>query len=130
MDNSRRDFLKLSATAAAIGALLPNTPASAQSVAGAPAAPPAVPTATSGALRLVTFAPDITATPRVGIVKANGHVVDLTSAKGSLSFDPTSMVSLIAAGPSALDEVRKIAAEAPDSGPAVSSVRLLPPVPN
>ncbi|HEV7874632.1 MAG TPA: fumarylacetoacetate hydrolase family protein [Enterovirga sp.] len=132
MANSRREILTLAATAAAAGLAASNTAAQApQGLAS---------TATSGAgaavrsgtgLRLVTFATGPSDHPRVGAVKPDGKVIDIQAAAkgGKLAFDPTSMVSLIAAGRPALDEVRRIADAATD-GPMVDSVRLYAPIPN
>ncbi|HEY0572326.1 MAG TPA: fumarylacetoacetate hydrolase family protein [Enterovirga sp.] len=132
MANSRREILTLAATAAAAGLAASNTAAQApQGLAS---------TATSGAgaavrsgtgLRLVTFATGPSDHPRVGAVKPDGKVIDIQAAAkgGKLAFDPTSMVSLIAAGRPALDEVRRIADAATD-GPMVDSVRLFAPIPN
>jgi 2-keto-4-pentenoate hydratase/2-oxohepta-3-ene-1,7-dioic acid hydratase in catechol pathway len=132
MANSRREILTLAATAAAAGLAASNTAAQApQGLAS---------TATSGAgaavrsgtgLRLVTFATGPSDNPRVGAVKPDGKVIDIQAAAkgGKLAFDPTSMVSLIAAGRPALDEVRRIADAATD-GPMVDSVRLYAPIPN
>ena len=132
MANSRREVLTLAATAAAAGLAASNTAAQApQGLAS---------TATSGAgaavrsgtgLRLVTFATGPSDHPRVGAVKPDGKVIDIQAAAkgGKLAFDPTSMVSLIAAGRPALDEVRRIADAATD-GPMVDSVRLFAPIPN
>ncbi len=138
MDSSRRDFLKLG-TGAAAGALLTGShataPAQAQAPNAAAASAAAVPQGTAAtALRLVTFAPDAAAPARVGAVTAAGRVVDLAAAakaRGTaLPFDPTSMVSLIAAGPPALEQVRKlVAAASPEDGSAVTAVRLLAPIP-
>lgn len=92
---------------------------------------PAVPKLGRAHLRLVTFQPAGSDTPRVGIVRENGRIVDLTTdAKAAtLSFDPTSMLSLIAAGEDALTQVRAVAEVAPD-GPTLDEVRLLAPLPN
>jgi 2-keto-4-pentenoate hydratase/2-oxohepta-3-ene-1,7-dioic acid hydratase in catechol pathway len=132
MANSRREILTLAATVAAAGLAASNTAAQApQGLAS---------TATSGAgaavrsgtgLRLVTFATGPSDHPRVGAVKPDGKVIDIQAAAkgGKLAFDPTSMVSLIAAGRPALDEVRRIADAATD-GPMVDSVRLYAPIPN
>lgn len=81
-------------------------------------------------LRLVTFQPTASDAPRVGVVKANGRIVDLTVAArtGSFSFDPTSMLSLIAAGDEALSEVQLAVGTAVD-GPHVDDVQLLAPIP-
>jgi 2-keto-4-pentenoate hydratase/2-oxohepta-3-ene-1,7-dioic acid hydratase in catechol pathway len=129
MENTRRDFLRLGAGAAALGSLVAASgKAAAQSAAaGAPIANTA-----AGRLRLVTFTPGGTAPPRVGFVSAAGRVIDIgkvAEARGlKLAFDPTSMVSLIAAGPAALDQVRQFAGV--DEGAALDEVRLLAPIPN
>src|SRR4051812_46946312 len=135
MDNTRRDFLKLGRAmavgAATAGALLPTGERALAADAAAPAVP--VPQSTAGALRLVTFVPDGGGPPRVGAVTAAGAVVDLGAAAAAQGirpgFDPAQMLSLIAAGPSGLETVRRLVAAAPAGGPPVSAVRLLPPIP-
>lgn len=131
MENTRRDFIKLGAAVAAAGALLPEAGAQAATVSVGAAGP--VPNSAAGKLRLVTFAPDAKALPRIGVVKASGRVVDigaLAKKRGThLAFDPAQMISLVASGERGLQEVRKLVAEAPDGGPAVSEVRLLSPIP-
>lgn len=126
MSNSRREILQLGASiAAAAGAAMQAAPtlAAGASGSGSVAIPP------GDALRLVTFTPIPTAPPRVGVVRNDGRVVDLSLAPNAgKSFDPTSMTSLIAAGPSVLEEVRLAAAGG--DGPQVSAVQLLAPVPN
>ncbi len=127
MDNSRRDFIKLGAAAAAVGALLPQGGAAA-----APSLGP-IPTSAADKLRLVTFAPEAKAAPRIGVVKASGRVVDIGAAAKKrgmrLVFDPSRMVSLIAGNDRALKQVVELAA-AVDDGPALDSVKLLPPIPH
>jgi 2-keto-4-pentenoate hydratase/2-oxohepta-3-ene-1,7-dioic acid hydratase in catechol pathway len=127
MDNSRRDFIKLGAAVAAVGAALPAEQAQATT------APGPVPNTAAGKLRLVTFAPDARAAPRVGVVTASGKVVDLGAAARKhgvrLSFDAAHMAMLIAGGERALQEVRKLAAASGDEGAPLGSVRLLPPIP-
>ena len=124
MDESRRDFLK----GAALGVLLP-------AVAAGPAAatPGPIPNAAAGSLRLVTFAPGPDAPPRIGAVNPAGRIVDIGKAAARqgvrLCFDPTQMVSLIAAGAPALAEARRVVAKADSSGPAIDQVRLLAPIP-
>jgi 2-keto-4-pentenoate hydratase/2-oxohepta-3-ene-1,7-dioic acid hydratase in catechol pathway len=126
MDNSRRDFLKLGATAAAIGALLPSAKAEA-------AAAMAVPNLGAGKLRLVTFAPEPKAAPRIGAVNKAGQVVDLAATAKKrglrLGFDPSRMVSLIAANHRALAQAMELA-EAGEGNAPLEAVRLLPPIPN
>ncbi|MGO8917559.1 MAG: fumarylacetoacetate hydrolase family protein [Stellaceae bacterium] len=127
MDSSRRDFIRLGAVAAAVGAALPHSEAQATAM--------TVPVKNSaaGKLRLVTFAPDTHAAPRTGMVTSSGKVIDLGQAAKKhgmrLSFDPAQMLLLIAGGERALQEVRKLAAEAGEDGPALADVRLLPPIP-
>ncbi|MFC6789083.1 fumarylacetoacetate hydrolase family protein [Methylobacterium komagatae] len=122
--STRRDFLHLTAAATALGAL----PAAAQ----APAAEPGTPIPPQGdakgsqTLRLVTFAPDKAGTPRLGAVRADGRVIDLSKA-GLPGVDATGMVSLIAAGPKALEAARRAAASG--DGPQVETVHLLAPIP-
>ncbi|WP_336492386.1 fumarylacetoacetate hydrolase family protein [Methylobacterium nigriterrae] len=120
--STRRDFLHLTAAATAVGVLA--GPAAAEAPASGPGRP--IPPNGGDALRLVTFMPDPGSTPRVGVVRTDGRVVDLTSAAVS-GFDPTRMVSLIEAGPIALDAVRRAAAAG--DGPQVETVRLLAPIP-
>ncbi|MCJ2041047.1 fumarylacetoacetate hydrolase family protein [Methylobacterium sp. E-041] len=120
--STRRDFLHLTAAATAVGALVGS--ASAQAPASGPGHP--IPPPSGEALRLVTFAPDAGSTPRLGVVRSDGRVVDLTQV-GVPGVDPAQMVSLITAGPAALDAVRRAAAAG--DGPQVETVRLLAPIP-
>jgi len=120
--STRRDFLHLTAAATAVGALA--GPAAAQAPASGPGRP--IPPTGGDMLRLVTFVPESGSPPRVGAVRADGRVVDLT-AVAVPGFDPTRMVSLIEAGPKALDAVRRAAAAG--DGPQVETVRLLAPIP-
>jgi 2-keto-4-pentenoate hydratase/2-oxohepta-3-ene-1,7-dioic acid hydratase in catechol pathway len=127
--SSRRDILKLGATVAATGALVGAQPAAAQTAApssGRPVAPKSGPTQ----LRLVTFAPTVSEPRRIGVVRADGRVVDIAAASGAstLPFDPTDMVSLIEAGSGALESVARIAAAA-QGGPMVEAVHLFAPIP-
>jgi 2-keto-4-pentenoate hydratase/2-oxohepta-3-ene-1,7-dioic acid hydratase in catechol pathway len=132
MANSRREILTLAATAAAAGLAASNTAAQApQGLASAASSGAGAAVRSGTGLRLVTFATGASDSPRVGAVKPDGKVIDVQAAAkgGKLPFDPTSMVSLIAAGRPALDEVRRIAEGASD-GPMVDSVRLFAPIPN
>ncbi len=120
MDESRRQFITIGATVA-MGALLPKAAG-----AGGP-----IPNAAAGALRLVSYSYQ-GGTPRVGAVKTSGRVVDLgaaAKARGmALSFDPVSMVSLIAAGDFAVAQARQLMQEGPEDGPLVADVRLFAPI--
>ena len=64
-------------------------------------------------LRLFSYA-DKSGTPRLGFIRPGGHAADVADAAhkaGHLfSFDGTSMLALIEAGPRGLDELRKVAA--------------------
>src|ERR1700719_1663919 len=115
MDNSRRDFIKLGAAAAAAGA-----GALAPRQADAATAIRPITNSAADKLRLVTFAPDAKSAPRIGVVKASGRVVDIAAAAKKqglrLAFDPSRMVSLIAANDRALKQVIELAA-ASDDGP-------------
>ncbi|TXN76187.1 fumarylacetoacetate hydrolase family protein [Methylobacterium sp. WL18] len=120
--STRRDFLNLTVAATAVGALASS--ASAQAPAAGPGRP--IPPAGGDALRLVTFAPDGSSAPKLGVVRSDGRVIDLSRASVP-GFDPARMVSLIEAGPAALDAVRRAAAAG--DGPQVETVRLLAPIP-
>lgn len=120
--STRRDFLNLSAAVTAAGALA--RPALAQAPASGPGHP--IPPSGGDALRLVTFMPEAGSAPRLGAVRPDGRVMDL-SRLALPGFDPARMVSLIEAGPAALDAVRHAAASG--DGPQVETVRLLAPIP-
>ncbi|MBI3446056.1 MAG: fumarylacetoacetate hydrolase family protein [Magnetospirillum sp.] len=121
MDEARRQFLTIGAGLAA-GALL----------SGSAGAAGPIPNSAAGSLRLITYSSGGRA-PRVGVVRPSGRVVDLgaaAKARGmALSFDPASMVSLIAAGEFAVAQARQLMLEASDDGPNMADVRLLAPIP-
>lgn len=121
--STRRDFLSLTAAATAVGTLA--GPVSARAEESGPGRP--IRPTGGDALRLVTFLPTAGATPRVGVVRTDGRVVDLTGVRVQ-GFDPASMISLIEAGPPALEAVRRAAAAG--DGPQVETVRLLAPIPS
>ena len=83
-------------------------------------------------LRLVTYA-DEHGDPCLGLVRADGHVVDVAhaahQAKTALGFDGKSMLALIEAGPQVLAKVREFAAADVQTGLKIENVRLLPPIP-
>ena len=124
MDNARRNFIKLG-TGAAVGSLVAS-PVVAKTEIQLPAS-----TDGQAALRLVTFSPHPGMAPRVGVVTGKGMVVDVGAAAQAhnitLSFDPSSMVSLIAAGPQALAQVQHCAAD--ESTLSVNDVQLCAPIP-
>ncbi|MBL8541738.1 MAG: fumarylacetoacetate hydrolase family protein [Betaproteobacteria bacterium] len=84
-------------------------------------------------MRLVTFAADASSALRVGLIAADGAIVDIgaTAARAgmTLPFDAGDMVSLIAAGESARDALRHLAAAASAVCLPESAVRLLAPIP-
>ncbi len=129
MSNSRRDFLGFGSAAAVV--TLAAGVSQAAPGAGMPIAPGAL--AAHGALRLVTYAPPDGGAPRLGAVRPSGHVVDLGATarreRVKLDFDPASMLSLIAAGPPALAQARKLAGDGHDDGPLVAALHLLAPIP-
>jgi 2-keto-4-pentenoate hydratase/2-oxohepta-3-ene-1,7-dioic acid hydratase in catechol pathway len=116
MTKTRRDFLALGAasTLAAVSETL--SPAVAAETNGQPVGVP-----DDKRVRLVTYVVSPGAPPRVGLVKANGRIVDLPGV--------ASMVAFIEAGPQGLAKAKELATSAPDTGPLVSAVTLLPPIP-
>ena len=83
-------------------------------------------------LRLLTYA-DAHGHPRLGLVRPDGHVVDVADAahqtKTALGFDGKSMLALIESGPQGLADVRELAAADVHTGLRLEDVRLLPPIP-
>jgi 2-keto-4-pentenoate hydratase/2-oxohepta-3-ene-1,7-dioic acid hydratase in catechol pathway len=83
-------------------------------------------------LRLLTYA-DEHGHPRLGLVRPDGHVVDVADAahrtKTALGFDSKSMLALIEASPQGLVEVCELAAADVHTGLKLEDVRLLPPIP-
>ncbi len=120
MEKSRRDFLTLGATTALAAMTSEVSAQETKTSAGSALAVPA-----DQRLRLVTYSVRADGPPMIGVVKANGRIVDITGAAGGAK----SMVALIEAGPAALAEVRKLVAAAKDDGPLVSTVKLLAPIP-
>lgn len=120
--STRRDFLNLTAAAAAVGTLA--VPSRARASSAGPGHP--IPPTGGDMLRLVTFVPEAGKDPRLGAVRGDGRVVDL-SGTALPGGGPAQMVSLIEAGPKALDAVRRAAAAG--AGPQVETVRLLAPIP-
>lgn len=92
-----------------------------------------VPDAFPGSLRLATYSLKPGGPRKVGAVLPNGRIVDIKAAARKLgvrlSFDAGQMLSLITAGPAALEQVRDIVARAPSQGPALDKVTLLAPIP-
>lgn len=131
MENARRQFIKLGATVAAGAALSSNALAATDAKAANPI--PGEISPIKG-LRLVSFSPDGKAPVRIGAVQPNGQVVDLKAEAAKqgkkLSFDPSLMLSLIAAGGKGLNEVSALVAKAGKGGAQVQNVRLSSPIPS
>lgn len=83
-------------------------------------------------MRLLTFVRGSDPMQRVGVLRDRDSVVDLweyaRQASRTLPFDPSDMVSLIAAGAAALEQVAAIARTDAPVWP-VSAVRILAPIP-
>ena len=82
-------------------------------------------------LRLLTFERKDQPGARVGLAIAGDKVIDLVVAKkagAALGFDPTDMISLIAAGAPALAQLRAAAAK-PGETLALADLRLHSPIP-
>jgi 2-keto-4-pentenoate hydratase/2-oxohepta-3-ene-1,7-dioic acid hydratase in catechol pathway len=84
-------------------------------------------------MRFVTYSRTADPKPRVGVLTDGSRVLDLAeAAKASgrpLPFDPSDMVSLIAAGKEGLEAVRRLAAGGAGGAVALDAVRLHAPVP-
>ena len=84
-------------------------------------------------MRLVTFAADALSAARVGLIAADGDIVDIGASASragmTLPFDATDMVSLIAAGETARDVVLRLSAMSSAVRLPETGVRLLAPIP-
>lgn len=127
MDNSRRRLLKLGAGFALSSAVTAQAGATPAAI-----TVPVQPGPGGNALRLVTFSQGASRPPRLGAVTAQGMVVDIGATAEAmnmkLAFDPTSMMSLIAAGPDAIAQARRCAASGLPHTP-LDRVKLLAPIP-
>lgn len=113
VETSRRAFMLATAGAAVAAGVTPGQAAG------------------EGDLRLLTFERKDQPGARVGLVLPGDKVVDLVAARqrgAALAFDPTDMISLIAAGAPALAQARAVAA-APGETLALSDLRLRSPIP-
>ena len=83
-------------------------------------------------LRLFSYA-DESCTPRLGFIRPGGQAADAAIAAREaghlLSFDGTSMLALIEAGPRGLAELRKVAAAETSASLKLEDLKLLPPIP-
>ena len=138
MDQSRRDWLKLSA--GAVGGALIGVHHQAQAEDGKSGSNEQVkalpPLASQVGMRLATCSFGAGSAPRIAVVLGDGRVVDVGAEskrqKLTLAFSPDSMLTLIASGDLGLAQVRAIADKAA-AGKAVlatvSQVSLLSPIP-
>ena len=129
MDTNRRDVLKLGTSAAIGGLLMPTVSAAAD------ANQPIVvePLTGKAGFRIANYLPKMGASSRLGLVTNDGQVVDIPAEaarqKISLSFDPTSMISLAAAGNKGLVELATIFKNRGSQAFNVNQVILLSPIP-
>ena len=83
-------------------------------------------------LRLLSYA-DESGAPRLAFARTDGHIVDVAKAAQqagvALSFDGTSMLSLIQAGPQGLAQIRELVRKNPETNLRLDAVRVLPPLP-
>jgi 2-keto-4-pentenoate hydratase/2-oxohepta-3-ene-1,7-dioic acid hydratase in catechol pathway len=126
MNNARRAFLKLGA-GAAFGPMVLNSARAASS----PIVVPAQSGPGGDALRLATYSPATGQAQRVGAVMEERTIVDLADAAKEiglkLSFDPSDMLALIAAGADGIVQARNCAFFGPTK--SLDSVRLMAPIP-
>ncbi|HEY9446847.1 MAG TPA: fumarylacetoacetate hydrolase family protein [Burkholderiales bacterium] len=78
-------------------------------------------------MRLVSYRTDADGAARIGVVRNGKEVVDIAGAANG-AFDTADMISLIAAGPAALERVRAAATESTKALP-LERVKLLAPIP-
>ena len=128
MDINRRDALKLGATTAISGMLMPN-------MAGASERAPIVvePLTGKAGFRVANYLPKMGASSRLGLVTNDGLVVDIPAEaarqKLTLSFDPTSMIALAASGNRGLLDLAALFKNRSKSSVNVNQVVLLSPIP-
>ncbi|RXZ38266.1 FAA hydrolase family protein [Oxalobacteraceae bacterium CAVE-383] len=138
MDNNRRNLLKASASAA-VGGILLGTQAisSAQDAAVNGANIKSVPPLSGKTgIRIATVLLSKGGKETVVVVLDDGRLVDVKAAahhqKVKLSFDPSSVLALIASGDAGLAQVTKIAAQAAKqkSLPVLADAQFLSPIPH
>jgi len=129
VDTNRRDALKLGASAAMSGMFISN-------VMAAPGDQPKIvvePITGRAGLRIANYLPKMGASSRLGLVTNEGFIVDIPAEaarqKMQLSFDPTSMISLTAAGNRGLVELATIFKNRSTNLANVNQVILLSPIP-
>ena len=128
MDINRRDALKLGATTAIGGMLMPNMASASERM-------PIVvePLTGKAGFRVANYLPKMGASSRLGLVTNDGLVVDIPAEaarqKLTLSFDPTSMISLAASGNRGLLDLAALFKGRSNSSLNVNQVVLLSPIP-
>ena len=128
MDINRRDALKIGATTAIGGMLMPG-------MASASDRAPIVvePLTGKAGFRVANYLPKMGANSRLGLVTNDGLVVDISAEaarqKLELSFDPTSMISLAASGNRGLLDLATLFKNRSKSSVNVNQVVLLSPIP-
>lgn len=84
-------------------------------------------------MRLLTFRPKRGGAPRLGLLLASGGVMDIAAAaaraRQRLPFDAGDMVSLIESGRPGLAALRRLAKAGSGRGTALSTLRVLAPIP-
>jgi 2-keto-4-pentenoate hydratase/2-oxohepta-3-ene-1,7-dioic acid hydratase in catechol pathway len=127
VDNTRRTLLKAGASFALSSAVGARAEA-----ASAQTTMPDQPQLAADTLRLVMFKDGASGRAKLGAATEQGGIVDIAAAAKAmnmrLSFDPTSMISLISAGPAAIAQARRCAASGRVHAP-LERVRLLAPIP-
>jgi 2-keto-4-pentenoate hydratase/2-oxohepta-3-ene-1,7-dioic acid hydratase in catechol pathway len=128
MDINRRDALKLGATTAISGILMPN-----MATASERALIVVEPLTGKAGFRVANYVPKMGASSRLGLVINDGLVVDIPAEaarqKLVLSFDPTSMISLATSGNRGLLDLSTLFKNRSKSSVNVNQVVLLSPIP-
>ncbi|HWZ47844.1 MAG TPA: fumarylacetoacetate hydrolase family protein [Herbaspirillum sp.] len=137
MDNNRRNLLKVSASAA-VGGILMGTQglASAQTANSGAEIKSVPPLVGSTGIRLSTVLLSKNGKPTVVVVTDDGRLIDIKAAahqqKVKLSFDPSTVLNLIASGDAGLAQVTAIAAHAAahqKNLPVLADAQFLSPIP-
>lgn len=137
MDNNRRNLLKVSASAA-VGGILMGTQgmASAQTANSGAEIKSVPPLVGSTGIRLSTVLLSKNGKPTVVVVTDDGRLIDIKAAahhqKVKLSFDPSTLLNLVASGDAGLAQVTAIAAHAAahQKGlPVLADAQFLSPIP-
>jgi len=129
MDTNRRDILKMGSSAALSSLLLSGTAEAASSN-----SPVVVEPLTGKAgYRVANYLPRMGATSRLGLVTNDGMVIDIPAEaarqKLTLSFDPTSMISLAGSGNQGLLDLAKLFKSRGQATQNVNQIILLSPIP-